>query len=53
MWRTQTEPALIDLSNNCYIVKLNMRGEYERALLDGTWMIADHYLHVQKWRPNF
>lgn len=53
MWRTQTEPTLIDVSNNFYVVKLQGREEYERALFDGPWMIGDHYLHVQKWRPNF
>lgn len=44
---------MIDLSNNFYIVKLNKREEYERALLDGPLMIGDNYLHVQKWRPLF
>lgn len=34
MWRTQTEPTLIDLSNNFYVVKLQGREEYERALFD-------------------
>lgn len=29
------------------------REEYEKALLEGPWMIGDHYLHVQNWRPNF
>lgn len=53
MWKTQSEPTLIDLTNNFYIVKLEHREEYERALLDGPWMIADHYLHVQKWKPKF
>lgn len=53
MWKTQGEPMLIDLSNNFFIVKLNKREEYERALLEGPWMIGDNYLHVQKWRPRF
>lgn len=44
---------LIDLSSNLFIVKLYKREEYERALLDGKWMIGDNYLHVHKWRHNF
>lgn len=40
------EPMPIDLSNNYFILKLYKREEYERALLDGPWMIGDNYLHV-------
>lgn len=48
MWRTRTEPLLIDLSNNFFIVKLYGREEYKRALLDIPWMICENYLHVQR-----
>lgn len=47
-WRMQSEPTSIDLSSNFFIVKLQNREKYERALFDGPWMIGDHYLHVQK-----
>lgn len=53
MWRTSVEPLLIDLGNDFYIVKLFGREEYERAMMEGRWMIGDNYLHVQRWRPNF
>lgn len=53
MWRTQTGPLLIDLSNNFFIVKLYRRDEYECVLMDGSWMIGDNYLHIQRWRSNF
>lgn len=53
MWRTESEPILIDLGNDFSIVKLYKREEYERALLDGPWMIGENYVHVQKWKPNF
>lgn len=48
IWRTQSELALIDLSNNFFIIKLYMMEEYERALLISPWMIGDNYLHVQR-----
>lgn len=35
MWRTETEPFLVDLSNNFFIVKLTKKEEYDCALLDG------------------
>lgn len=44
---------LIDLSNDFYIVKLLRKKEYDRALLDGPWMIGENYLHVQRWKSNF
>lgn len=50
---TQSEPILIDLRNNYLIVKLYRREKYERALLDGLWMIRDNYLYVHRWKPNF
>ncbi|KAI9110998.1 hypothetical protein K1719_017873 [Acacia pycnantha] len=36
---------------NSLIVKL--LGDRDYALQEGPWMIADHYLLVQRWRPNF
>lgn len=51
MWKTQA--PVIDLPNDFYIVKLSNKQERNRALLNGPWMIGDHYLHIQRWRPNF
>lgn len=35
---------------HCALVE---KEEYETALLNGSWMIGDNYLHVQRWVPNF
>lgn len=53
MWRTQSEPLLIDLGNAYFIVKLGGRADYERALTEGPWLIGDNCLHVQRWKPTF
>lgn len=53
MWRTQSTPLFIDLPNDFFIVKLERREEYEKALVDIPWMKGDNYLQVQRWRPNF
>lgn len=53
MRRTQSEPLLISLGNDFFIVKLGGCTEYERALTEGPWLIGDNYLHVQRWKPNF
>lgn len=53
MWRIQGGPILIDLGNDIFIVKLIGREEYLCALSEGSWMIGDNYLHVQRCQPNF
>lgn len=27
--------------------------DYDTALFNGPWLVGDHYLHVQRWQPNF
>ncbi|CAN1163139.1 hypothetical protein LINPERHAP2_LOCUS24873 [Linum perenne] len=27
--------------------------DYERALFEGPWMVGDHYIVSEEWRPNF
>lgn len=53
MWRLQSPFILIDLANDFFIVKLSTKQEQNTALFHGPWMVADHYLHMRKWRPNF
>lgn len=53
MWSIQNRFALIDLSNDFFIVRLTHGQNYEIALFGGPWMIEDNYLHVQRWVPNF
>lgn len=44
---------LIDLTNDCYIAKFTKKSDYEGAMLNGPWVVSDHYLHVHRWEPNF
>lgn len=44
---------LIDLDNDFYLVKMAKEPDYEFALTGGPWVIADHYLAVRPWSPNF
>lgn len=53
MWKIQHPFALIDLSNDWFIVRFSNRRDYEVGLLNGPWIISDHYLHVQRWVANF
>ncbi|XVE64425.1 hypothetical protein DITRI_Ditri07aG0099700 [Diplodiscus trichospermus] len=39
---------------NALIIKLLVTlDEYEKVLFDAPWVIADHYLVVSRWYPNF
>ncbi|KAI9083737.1 hypothetical protein K1719_034326 [Acacia pycnantha] len=53
MWRPKNPWKLIPLSNGYYIVSFSNKEDKEYAFQEGPWMIEDHYLIVQGWRPNF
>lgn len=53
MWKPQLAFTLIDLTKDIFIVKFTSKDDHNKALLNGPWMIRDHYLHVQCWKPNF
>lgn len=52
-WEIKEHMTLIDLPNDFYIVKFNNKVDCNLALYNGSWMIAERYLHIQCWRPNF
>lgn len=53
MWKPKYTFNLIDLCNDYFIARFSNQTDYEFALLSGPWIISDHYLHVQRWIPNF
>ncbi|KAI9108079.1 hypothetical protein K1719_020952 [Acacia pycnantha] len=53
MWRPRDPLKLIPLNNGYYIVSFSNKEDKEYAFQEGPWMIEDHYLIVQRWRPNF
>ncbi|XP_019150525.1 PREDICTED: uncharacterized protein LOC109147318 [Ipomoea nil] len=53
MWRTESPFDLIALNHDFYIAKFESMKDYETAKYGGPWMVFDHYLTVQDWRPNF
>lgn len=36
-----------------FLVHFSAEEDYNHALYEGPWMVADHYLIVQRWRPMF
>lgn len=43
---------VIDIGHDVYVERFANRDEYERALHEGPWIVADHYLAVSKWYHN-
>lgn len=53
LWNAKGSISLADLGNEYYLARFINEEDYDRALLGGPWLIVDHYLTVQQWRPNF
>ncbi|KAI9107610.1 hypothetical protein K1719_021273 [Acacia pycnantha] len=53
MWKPQQPLKVVPLSNDYYIVSFSNKEDRDYAFSEGPWMIDDHYLLVQRWRPNF
>ncbi|KAI9126019.1 hypothetical protein K1719_003437 [Acacia pycnantha] len=53
MWRPRQPLKVVPLSHEYYIVSFSSMEDRDYALYEGPWMIDDHYLLVQRWRPNF
>ncbi|XP_057428997.1 uncharacterized protein LOC130722320 [Lotus japonicus] len=53
IWAKEGDIKVIDLAEDYYLVRFASENDYRVALFEGPWMIADHYLLVQRWRPRF
>lgn len=53
LWDREGDVKVIDLTDEHYLVRFAAEKDYLHALFDGPWMVADHYLMVQRWRPMF
>lgn len=52
-WAMVGTIKIIDMPRGFYAVQFNAKQDYTNALCGGPWMIADHYILVQRWRRNF
>lgn len=44
---------MVALEEDYFLVKFHSVTDYEFAKFGGPWMVLEHYLIVQEWRPNF
>lgn len=52
-WAKTGKIKIIDMPRGFYAVQFDSDDDYNNALFKGPWMIADHYILVQRWRRNF
>ncbi|CAN1743194.1 hypothetical protein LINPERHAP1_LOCUS1703, partial [Linum perenne] len=36
-----------------FVARFDSEEDYNRAFLDGPWLVGDHYVVSEEWRPNF
>ncbi|KAI9086476.1 hypothetical protein K1719_031560 [Acacia pycnantha] len=53
LWKPIGQLKIIDLADDCYLVRFSEDIDYQNALLSGPWMVFGHYLTVQPWSPSF
>ncbi|XP_061374680.1 uncharacterized protein LOC133316898 [Gastrolobium bilobum] len=53
LWNLEGEYKVLDLENDHYMVEFEKTQDYVFVQQQGPWVVADHYLIVQRWRPNF
>ncbi|XP_016200154.1 uncharacterized protein LOC107641164 [Arachis ipaensis] len=51
-WANKGKINVIDMDRDYFLVHF-AEEDYSHALLGGPWMVAGHYLIVQRWRPFF
>ncbi|CAN1134747.1 hypothetical protein LINPERHAP2_LOCUS8458 [Linum perenne] len=53
LWAKKGGVQVSDVGFGFYVVNFESVADYERALFGGPWMINDHYVVIQEWRPHF
>ncbi|XP_058776020.1 uncharacterized protein LOC131650323 [Vicia villosa] len=53
MWARHENLSIVDLGNDYFTVSFSSDNDQYVALMEGPWLIYDHYLSVREWRPNF
>lgn len=52
-WIKHGTIKIVDMADGFFLVYFSSDQDYNFALFEGPWMIQDHYLIVQRWRPFF
>lgn len=52
-WSKKGSIPLVDMADGYFLVHFMATEDYNLALFEGPWLVADHYLIVQRWVPIF
>lgn len=52
-WIRNGTIRIVDMVDGFFLVYFSSDQDYNYALFEGPWLIQDHYLIVQRWRPFF
>ncbi|XP_061349017.1 uncharacterized protein LOC133294382 [Gastrolobium bilobum] len=53
MWNLSGTHEFIDMENDYFLFRFADLNDYNFVLEEGPWIVADHYVSVQRWRPLF
>ncbi|CAN1161707.1 Putative ribonuclease H protein At1g65750 [Linum perenne] len=53
LWARQGKVEIFDVGWGYYVVRFKTLADQDRACFGGPWMVSDHYIVMQNWRPYF
>ncbi|CAN1193024.1 hypothetical protein LINPERHAP2_LOCUS41831 [Linum perenne] len=53
LWARKGRVSIWDIGFGHFVAKFEEDANYLRALLEGPWLVGDHYVLSEEWRPNF
>ncbi|KAK9139538.1 hypothetical protein Scep_009219 [Stephania cephalantha] len=53
LWQPVGKMQVIDAGNDFFFARFDMEKDYSDVLSGGPWVMLDHNLSVQEWRPEF
>ncbi|CAN1177930.1 hypothetical protein LINPERHAP2_LOCUS33385 [Linum perenne] len=53
LWAKKGAVRVSDVGFGFYVVNFETISDYDRAMFGGPWMVNDHYVVIQEWRPYF
>ncbi|CAN1183343.1 hypothetical protein LINPERHAP2_LOCUS36454 [Linum perenne] len=53
LWARKGKVAVWDIGHCHFIARFESEDDYKRAMYDGPWLVGDHYVLSEVWRPNF
>ncbi|CAN1140684.1 hypothetical protein LINPERHAP2_LOCUS12009, partial [Linum perenne] len=53
IWAKKGRVQVSDVGWGYYVVKFETISDFDRTMFGGPWMVGDHYVVINEWRPYF